>query len=172
MSSRLAAQIHRPLRAVSVWTSKPIYQRRRFHERKADLVTLDANGSLETRKLDVITGDPHEAYVIVDRNVGFAMRSAIMKQTESSLATNAERVPLVFHHHSRHFAHHTAPYPRIILEHDLPHQNPGATSPATLWLWGATHSITLDGTSDAKFEEACRESHERLEGAAKLLKHK
>lgn len=105
MLSRLAAQIHTPLRTVSVQTSKLIYQHRRFHERKADLVTLDTNGSLETRKLDVITGDPHEAYIIVDRNVGFAMRSAIIKQTELSLATNAEKVPLVFHHHSRHFAH-------------------------------------------------------------------
>ncbi|KAL2670645.1 hypothetical protein Neosp_014433 [[Neocosmospora] mangrovei] len=158
MSSRLPAQIHRPLRKASVRTSILIYQHRSFHERKADLVTLGANGSLETRKLDVITGDPHEAYVIVDRNVGFAMRSAIVKQTESSLTTNAEKIPLVFHHHSRHFAHpaiddfqDTAPYPQIILEHHLQHQNPGATSAATLWLWGATHSITLDGTSDGEF---------------------
>ncbi|KAI8713452.1 hypothetical protein NCS52_01289900 [Fusarium sp. LHS14.1] len=169
---RVITRIHRPLRKASMRTSKLIYQHRSFHERKADLVTLGATGSLETRKLDVITGDPHEAYVIVDRNAGFAIKSAIIGQTKSSLAKEPEKVPLVFHHESRHFAHHTAPYPRIILEHDLPHQNPGATSPATLWLWGATHSITLDGTSDAKFEEACRESHERLEGAAELLKHK
>ncbi|RSL65978.1 hypothetical protein CEP53_003501 [Fusarium sp. AF-6] len=139
-------------------------------------------------RLDVVTGDPHEAYVIVDRDVGFALRSAIVNQTRSSIVSGAAKIPLAFHHESQHFAHDTVPYPRIILEHDLPRQSPGNTSPATLWLWGATHSITLDGTSDgefltrkqgddtqlqvAEFEEACRESHERLEGAAELLKHK
>ncbi|RSM09761.1 hypothetical protein CDV31_007501 [Fusarium ambrosium] len=187
MAVRLASPFRGPLRVLYT-RMRPVHQCRRFHERKADFVTLDANESLETRKLHVITGDPHEAYVIVDQDVGFAMRSAIVKQTRSSLASDAEKIPLAFHHESRHFAHDLVPYPRIILEHDLPHQSPGNTSPATLWLWGATHSITLDGTTDgefltrkqrddtklqvAEFEEASRESHKRLEGAAELLKHK
>ncbi|RSL73917.1 hypothetical protein CEP54_000142 [Fusarium duplospermum] len=171
MPIRVISQFRFPLRTLRTRVNHA-YQYRRFHERKADFVTLNANGSLETRKLDVITGDPNEAYVMVDRDIGFAVRSAIAKHTEFPLAPDAEKVPLIFHHQSRHFVYHTLPYPRVILEHDLPQQNPSNTSPATLWLWGATHSITLDGTSDAEFEEACRESHERLEGAAELLKHK
>ena len=42
-------------------------------------------------------------------------------------------------------------YPRIVIEQALPRQSQGNTSPATLWLWGATHSITLDGTPDGRF---------------------
>lgn len=39
-------------------------------------------------------------------------------------------------------------YPQITIEQDLPRQNKGNQSPASLWLWGASHSITLDGTAD------------------------
>ncbi|RSL48128.1 hypothetical protein CEP51_015676 [Fusarium floridanum] len=148
--SQLRSQLRFPLRIVRTRVGQ-VYQYRRFHERSADLVTLNTNGSLETRKLNVITGDPHEAYVIVDQDVGFALRSAIVKQARSSLASDAEKVPLAFHHESQHFAHDIEPYPRIVLEHDLPRQSPGDKSPATLWLWGATHSITLDGTTDGEF---------------------
>lgn len=42
----------------------------------------------------------------------------------------------------------TVPYPRIIIGRDLPRQNASKMSPATLWLWGASHSITSDGTTD------------------------
>ncbi len=39
-------------------------------------------------------------------------------------------------------------YPQITIEQDLPRQNKGNQNRATLWLWGASHSITLDGTAD------------------------
>ncbi|KND92139.1 hypothetical protein TOPH_03133 [Tolypocladium ophioglossoides CBS 100239] len=98
------------------------------------------------------------------------MKSAIAKQTGGCLASDPEIVPLTFFHDSRHFAHDAVPYPRIAIERNLPRQNATNMSPATLWLWGASGSITLDGTPDHGFEETSRESHERLKGAAKLLR--
>lgn len=38
-------------------------------------------------------------------------------------------------------------YPKTSIEQDLPRQNVTDTSPATLWLCGASHPITLDGTA-------------------------
>ncbi|RCI07691.1 hypothetical protein L249_5671 [Ophiocordyceps polyrhachis-furcata BCC 54312] len=143
-----------------------------FHDAKAELVTLGAAGSLTTHKIDVFMGEPHETYVIFSKDIGFAIRSAIARQTGVCLSLDPEKVPLRFFHTSRHFAHAAIPYPRIIIERDLPRQNAGDTSPATLWLWGASHSLTLDGTPDNEFEESSRESHDRLKGAAELLRHR
>ncbi|KPM41956.1 hypothetical protein AK830_g4605 [Neonectria ditissima] len=159
-------------RAWSARLGPLLRHRRTFHDGKATFVTSNAKGSLQTRKLDIFIGDPHEAYVIVDTVVGFAMRSAIAKQTGLSLAEDADKVPLAFYHDGRHFAHDAAPYPRLILEQDLPRQNASNISPATFWLWGATHCVTLDGTPDHDFEQESRESHGRLEGAAEMLKDK
>ncbi|QPH15928.1 hypothetical protein C2857_000459 [Epichloe festucae Fl1] len=148
---------------------------RKFHDAKAEFITLDTKGSLETRKLDIFIGEPDQAYIIFHKEFGFAMRSAIVKQTGICLTSDPEKIPLRFYHDTLHFAHvmflkALFPYPRIVIEQDLPRQTPTYVSPATLWLWGASHSITLDGTTDHEFEESSRESHERLKGAAELLR--
>ena len=36
----------------------------------------------------------------------------------------------------------------MVIQRDLPRQNKTGVSPATLWLWGASGSITLDNTPD------------------------
>ncbi|PNY23786.1 uncharacterized protein TCAP_06274 [Tolypocladium capitatum] len=158
----------------SFWTHAaklkvPFRTQRAFHSAKADFITIGTNGTLLTRQPDIFIGDPHEAYIIIDINVGLTFRSAIAKQAGLSLTADPNKVPLAFHHDSRHFAHQSIPYPRIIIERDLPRQSVSNMSPATLWLWGATHCITLDGTPDHEFEESCRESHERLKGAMDIL---
>ncbi|EFY92276.1 hypothetical protein J3458_000871 [Metarhizium acridum] len=144
--------------------------RRAFHDAKAEFITFDAKGSLKTRNLDIIIGEPHQAYIMFDKEVGFAMKSAITKQTGICLTSDPEKIPLTFFHETLHFAHAMVPYPRVTIERDLPRQNATNMSPATLWLWGASHCITLDGTTDHKFEESARESYERLKGAAELLR--
>ncbi|PNY18159.1 Uncharacterized protein TCAP_07593 [Tolypocladium capitatum] len=170
MAPRLTSLFHSHLRTVYTRPNIYFYCRRLFHDGKADFVTVNADGSLITRNLDIFISDPHKAYIILDKDVGLAMTSAIAKQTGFSLATDPDKVPLTFYHSSRYFAHHTAPYPRIVIKQDLPHQNASNMSPATLWLWGASHWITLDGTSHHMFVESCSESHGRLKGVAELLK--
>ncbi|PWI71811.1 hypothetical protein PCL_11905 [Purpureocillium lilacinum] len=139
---------------------------RAFHQRKAHFVVRRTDGNLHSQPLDVFMGGSQDAYVVIDRNIGHALAP---RETICQTAAGV-KVPLVFYHDTHHFAHVSAAYPRIVLDQDLPRQSTAVTSPATLWLWGATNAITLDGTADDAFEESCRESNERLEGAATLLK--
>lgn len=79
--------------------------RRAFHDAKAEFVTLGATGSLSTHKIDVFVGEPRETYVIFSKEIGFAIRSAIARQTGVCFSPDPEKVPLTFFHTSRHFAH-------------------------------------------------------------------
>ena len=83
----------------------PSYSHRAYHEVKATYTSIDASGSLTTRKVDITIGNPHEAYLIMAKDMGFAMKSAICQQIGTSLMGDPEKVPLKFHHTSRHFAH-------------------------------------------------------------------
>ncbi|KAG6037112.1 hypothetical protein E4U41_005324 [Claviceps citrina] len=127
--------------------------RRALHGAAAEFITLDAKGSLDKRKLDIFIGEPHQAFILLDREAGFALGSAIRQQTgaiRAGPASHPEKMPLAFHHDTLHFAHAAVPYPRVAIERHLPRQNGTDISPATLWLWGASHAITLDGTTDRK----------------------
>ncbi|UNI16972.1 hypothetical protein JDV02_003354 [Purpureocillium takamizusanense] len=106
--------------------------RRAFHDAKAEFVTLSATGSITTQKIDVFMGDPHGTYVIFSKNIGFAIKSTIARQTGVCLSSDPEKMALTFYHTSRHFAHAAIPYPRIIIERDFPRQKAGDTSTATL----------------------------------------
>ncbi|OBR09945.1 hypothetical protein CH63R_05637 [Colletotrichum higginsianum IMI 349063] len=100
---------------------------------KAELLILDVNGSSKARKFDVFIGHPYEAYAIIDPDAGLAMKPAIAKQT-GMLFKDA------------------TPYPRTVIEDDLPRQDATNASPATLWFWGAIHAvISLDGTPDREY---------------------
>lgn len=86
--------------------------RRAIHDEKADIVSQDARGSLTTQELDISTNDPEDAYIfMLDKSVGFAMRSAMAKQTGVGQAWDPEKVSLAFFHDSQHFAHSTSPLP-------------------------------------------------------------
>ncbi|TWU72859.1 hypothetical protein ED733_003317 [Metarhizium rileyi] len=159
-----------PPRTLLFRDSQILNVRRAFHDAKAHFITLDARGSLATQNIDLFIGEPHEAYIISQKGIGLAMKSAITNQTGMCLASDPEKIPLTFFHDTLHFAHAAVPYPRVVVPQDLPRQNETNRSPATLWLWGASTSITLDGTPDHYFEESSRESHKRLKGAAKLLR--
>lgn len=162
-------------RRLRVAASNPrIVRRPRFsralHSAKASLATLDSTGSPTTRQIDIFIGDPGESYIIFERDVGATMATAAALAPQANM--ESATVPLSFFHESRCFANSMAPpapvcimncltrgffffcfqdataYPRITIEQDLPRQNVTDMSPATLWLWGASHSITLDGTAD------------------------
>lgn len=46
----------------------------------------------------------------------------------------------------------SSPYPRLEINQELPAQSNAKNSQATLHTWGVSHAITLDGTSDGRFE--------------------
>ncbi|KAI6603336.1 hypothetical protein MCOR04_001738 [Pyricularia oryzae] len=148
--------------------------RRLMHDMQkiANLAMVDSKGSVITREIEVTVGEPTEAFVMLDKSEGFSIKRAINEQIGLSLTADPGKVPLIFYHNGYHFAHQSVPYPRLILDQDFPRQTSTNASPATLWTWGATHCITLNGTEDYDFWESARESYERLKGAGELLKDK
>ncbi|KAI6465733.1 hypothetical protein MCOR17_005006 [Pyricularia oryzae] len=142
--------------------------RRLMHDMQkiANLAMVDSKGSVINREIEVTVGEPTEAFVMLDKSEGFSIKRAINEQIGLSLTADPGKVPLIFYHNE------SVPYPRLILDQDFPRQTSTNASPATLWTWGATHCITLNGTEDYDFWESARESYERLKGAGELLKDK
>lgn len=147
--------------------------RRLMHDMQkiANLAMVDSKGSVITREIEVTVGEPTEAFVMLDKSEGFSIKRAINEQIGLSLTADPGKVPLIFYHNGYHFAHRgsihpqfsnvytktnmyfqqeSVPYPRLILDQDFPRQTSTNASPATLWTWGATHCITLNGTEDCE----------------------
>lgn len=151
--------------------------RRIFSTKPAKFVTLDAQGLRVTRNVNVWMGDPHEAFVLIPTEIGDAMKASCQDQkilvpTDIGDATRVSSLgqicPLSFHHDSQHFSTsgltylatrssnkvspylESASYPRLEIPQNLPRQTNTNTSPATLYLFGATHTVALDGTPDGK----------------------
>jgi hypothetical protein len=88
-----------------------LQERRQFqnlgasHDAKANFITFDTRGSLITENIDTFIGEPHQAYIIFDKDVGFAMKSGISKQIGTCLASDPEKIPVIFFHETLHFAH-------------------------------------------------------------------
>ncbi|KFH44879.1 hypothetical protein ACRE_043200 [Hapsidospora chrysogenum ATCC 11550] len=83
-----------------------------------------------------------------------------MQQAGIGITQDLKKLPMLFHHKSRHFSHSTVPYPRVEIAQDLPRQTTGDTSPATLWTSFNWHALTLDGSPEGEFEKLSRESGE------------
>ncbi|OIW27366.1 hypothetical protein CONLIGDRAFT_682423 [Coniochaeta ligniaria NRRL 30616] len=134
------------------YTSVPNAQwRRAYHRVKARFTTIDPKGSSVSYDTEIRVGEPHEAYVYIEPEIGNAIQSLVMRQMGIAVATQApEKLPLRFNHTSRHFAYETLPLPRLDIPQDLPRQTLSDVSPATLWLSGNWHAITLDGTPDGE----------------------
>ncbi|KAL2753227.1 hypothetical protein ACRALDRAFT_2043685 [Sodiomyces alcalophilus JCM 7366] len=143
---------------------------RSFHEAKARFTTIDPKGLPVSYETEIRVGEPHEAFVYVEPEIGNAIKSSIIQQTGMDLTRDLERLPLEFNHKSYHFTYKTLPFPRVDIPQDLPRQTSGDISPATLWLSGNWHAITLDGTDDESFEQASRASARQLKGALEKLK--
>lgn len=81
--------------------------RRLMHDvqKIASLSMVDNRGSVVTREIGVTVKDPDEAFVMLAKSEGFAIQRAIDRQIGLSLAANPKKVPLIFYHNNRHFAH-------------------------------------------------------------------
>lgn len=73
-----------------------------FHQVTTDFITYDVKGSLVTRKVPIIIGNPGETYVLVDPGVGHALCAA-SPLTSASTAHAEDRCKLTFFHDSQHF---------------------------------------------------------------------
>lgn len=76
-----------------------------IHEAKAEFITIDKFGSLVSKEVIISRATENDSSVMMGKEVGHAMRSAIVQQIGVSLANDPEAVPLKFYHKSLHFAH-------------------------------------------------------------------
>ncbi|KAF2465108.1 uncharacterized protein BDR25DRAFT_271004 [Lindgomyces ingoldianus] len=141
---------------------------RSFHSRLAKFVTINAKGFPTEREVSIRVGDDHEAYVLVPTDVGTAIKAGCALQQGFSHNTDSEH--LLFHHDTRRFTCTSAPYPQLSIDHDLPRQSNSKTSPATLYLFGATHTIALDKTPDAEFAKESQETWREMKPVLDNLK--
>lgn len=142
---------------------------RSYHTATAKFTTIDAKGIPISCNTGIMVGEPEESYVYVEPEVGNAIKFAIFHHLKSGASSHPKTLPLQFHHDSHHFAHKSVPLPRIDIFRNLGQTNRNI-SPATLWLSGNWHAITLDGTPDESFERMSRESASELKGALEKLK--
>ncbi|KAI0006445.1 hypothetical protein F4779DRAFT_21058 [Xylariaceae sp. FL0662B] len=148
-----------------------ISHNRSFHRAKAQFTTINHDGFPVSSETEIRVGEPHEAYVYIDPDIGDAIiKSSLVRQTGMGLTQDLEKLPLDFNHKSHYFAHKALPFPRLEITRDLPRQTTGDISPATLWLSGNWHALTLDGTPDEAFERASRDSAKELEDTLEKLK--
>ncbi|KMP07491.1 hypothetical protein CISG_00368 [Coccidioides immitis RMSCC 3703] len=150
---------------------RPASLNRTLYTRPAKFIELSPRGSLIESKVDITMGDPHEAFILLPKDVGHAFRGAISR--DGSLLVRDEDVcPLIFHHETRHFANESSPYPQLKIPQDLPCQSNTTASPATLYLLPATHTIALDGTRDAQYTRDLLNSTRKFKDDLDKLKDK
>ncbi|RDL40378.1 Uncharacterized protein BP5553_00357 [Venustampulla echinocandica] len=143
---------------------------RAHHSTTGMLITISPHGTRVAREIEIWLGDRGNAYVMFDPEISQAFQAGTILQGGCSLVQDQELLPLNFHHHTRHFSHHSCPYPRLEIPQDLPQQSNAYSSPATLHAFGVTHAITLDGMPDAEFQHSMRESIQRLQPVLDELK--
>ncbi len=144
---------------------------RNFYAATGSFVSLDSHGSPVTEEVKIFHGDDHEAYVVIPPEIGYALQAGSLLTNNMSRYQDPERHALTFFHETKSFAHGMQPFrdcllenvsltegvgteatspsfPRLEIPRDLPRQNDGNQSPATLFLVGVSHTIALDGTLD------------------------
>ncbi|KAF2241823.1 hypothetical protein BU26DRAFT_524963 [Trematosphaeria pertusa] len=151
----------------SISTLGKHFLRRSFYSKTAEFVTRDPQGRPCQRQVDIRVGDEHEAYVLVPTDVGDAIKAAC-KHNGSSFPQDKQS--LEFNHDRRDFTCESAPYLRLSIYHQLPRRSDAKTSSATLYLFGVTHTIALDGTFDAWFTEQSLASWHELKPTLDKLK--
>lgn len=76
-----------------------------IHNAKGKFVTIDHCGALISKEVTISRGGEDKSFVMVEREVGLAMRSAIARQIGASLTSDPETIPVKFYHKSLCFAH-------------------------------------------------------------------
>ncbi|KAF2254271.1 hypothetical protein BU26DRAFT_380685, partial [Trematosphaeria pertusa] len=116
---------------------------RLYHEASAHFQTIDIHGRLDEGEVPVDI-DPEDALVSIPPEVGESLGVACALQ--QALVASSDIQPLVYRHATRSFTPLSTPLPRLTIAESLPPQTNGTTSPATLYLFGFSHSFTLNGT--------------------------
>ncbi|CAG8069883.1 unnamed protein product [Penicillium salamii] len=141
---------------------------RYFHRVTTEFIIHDTRGNLVTRKVPIFIGNLGETYVLIEKELGSALRAA-SPFISTSAASAEDRCKLTFFHDSQHFGFGISlvcerfssskanslfsllglsSYPRLYIPNQMPRQTELNTSPATLFLDGKMHEIVLDGTPD------------------------
>ncbi|CAG8159406.1 unnamed protein product [Penicillium salamii] len=139
-----------------------------LHRVTTEFIIHDTRGNLVTRKVPIFIGNPGETYILIEKEVGSALRAA-SPFISTSAASAEDRCKLTFFHDSQHFGFGTfsvcerfysievniffsllgsSSYPRLYIPNQMPRQTELNTSSATLLLDGKMHEIVLDGTPD------------------------
>ncbi|KAF2872268.1 hypothetical protein BDV95DRAFT_605898 [Massariosphaeria phaeospora] len=147
------------------------FMRRSFYSKSAEFIVRTPENRLVTQKVDITLSaadDPYQSSFMLPVDAGHAFRASCAAQG-LSLSSDSEILPLIFYHDTRHFAHAMAPYPRFVIQHDLPRPSNANTSPATLYLFGKTHSVALNVTPDDRFTQFAHESWHEMRHVLKKL---
>lgn len=75
------------------------------HNAKARFVTIDSLGELVSKEITIVRAGEDESSVLIDREIGRAMKAALMRQIGTSFTDDPEAAPLRFYHESLHFSH-------------------------------------------------------------------
>ncbi|KAJ4316485.1 hypothetical protein N0V84_007841 [Fusarium piperis] len=127
-----------------------LQQARSFHVARAQFITINEKGIPTPCETEIRIGDPHQAFIYIEPRFGDKIRSTVTQQTGLGNTPDLKKLPMVFHHSSRHFSHGAVPYPRLQIAQDLPRQTTSDTSPATLWTSFNWHALTLNGSPEGK----------------------
>ncbi|KAL1854906.1 hypothetical protein VTK73DRAFT_8637 [Phialemonium thermophilum] len=80
---------------------------RHYRPDKAQVTVIHAEGMPLSYETDIRLGEPHEAYVYIEPDVGTEIHSSITRQLGLASTRKPEKLSLVFDHLSRHFRHGT-----------------------------------------------------------------
>lgn len=98
---RVRGELTRGARQQFVWQSNILT----IHDAKAQFIEIDSSGLLDSKYVTISRAGEDDSSVMIDREVGLAMKAALKRQISESLPDDPEIIPLKFYHKSLHFAH-------------------------------------------------------------------
>ncbi|KAK2746005.1 hypothetical protein FQN55_005827 [Onygenales sp. PD_40] len=147
---------------------------RYLHQVTGTFINPDAKGCPVSTKVPIVVGDPGEAYVLIETDIGRAFHAASLRHAESTASLSSQALEdtckVTFFHDSQHFGFGPSTYPQLHIPTNLPRPTDSNASPATLNMGGVMHDITLDGTPDAEFSKSANASYKNLKPILDKLK--
>ncbi|KAH7358689.1 hypothetical protein B0T11DRAFT_284981 [Plectosphaerella cucumerina] len=97
----------------------PLQQKRSFSQAKARFVTINEKGIPASFETEIRVGYSHQASIYIEPKLGDLIRLAVTQQ-QTDPGNDLKKLPMVFHHASRHFSLRDVPHPRVEIDQDLP----------------------------------------------------
>lgn len=107
MHSHFSARF--PRLALQRGLTSRFHQARSYHVAKAQFVTISEKGIPTPSETEIRIGDPHQAFIYIEPSLGDTIKSTVMQQTGLGSTQDLKKLPMVFHHTSRHFSHSLFP---------------------------------------------------------------